>query len=114
MIDDSDRSGGQRTAEELLYDYFKHMTSISLVALGGVLTISQLPDADPKPFSLGFVTVLLALSGGSGFAGMDEIVRSRVNGRDTARTVRLYRRLCPIAFGVGVGAFLAMFFNALY
>ncbi len=100
--------------DALVYDYFKHMTSLSLVSLGGVLTISQLPDAEPKPFSLGMVVVLLAVAGISGFAGMDEVVKSRVEGKDLARRIRFYRKLCPLAFGIGVGAFIAMFFKALY
>jgi len=114
MIEGSEPRRPSGDTEELLYDYFKHMTSLSLVSLGGVLTISQIPDAAPKPFSLGIVVVMLALTGLSGFAGMDEIVKSRFDGKDVTKRIRLYRRLCPATLSIGLGAFLAMFFNAIY
>ena len=103
-----------RDADDLVYDYFKHMTSLSLIALGGVLTISQMPDVEPKPFSLVTVVVLLAAGGISGFAGMDEVVKARFDGKDASKRITLYRKLCPATFGMGVGAFLTMFFNAIY
>ena len=113
-MDNSEPPRRFRDADDLVYDYFKHMTSLSLIALGGVLTISQIPDAEPKPFSLGASVVLLAASGISGFAGMDEVVKARFDGKDASKRITLYRKLCPAMFGVGVGAFIAMFFNALY
>jgi hypothetical protein len=114
MMDASEPPRRHRDADDLAYDYFKHMTSLSLVALGGVLTISQIPDAEPKPFSLGTAVVLLAAGGISGFAGMDEIVKARFDGKDASKRIALYRKLCPATFGMGIGAFLTMFFNALY
>ena len=114
MIETSDPTRMQGKADELLYDYFKHMTSVSLVSLGGVLSISQIPDAELKPFSLGMVLVMLAGTGVSGFAGMEEIVTSRFDGKDVSKRISLYRKLCQMTLGIGIGAFLAMFFNALY
>ena len=50
MIDESELPARRaREGEELLYDFFKHMTSLSLVTLGGVLTISQIPDMEIRP-----------------------------------------------------------------
>ena len=99
--------------EALLYDFFKHMTSLSLVTLGGVLTISQIPDMDIRPFSLGLVVVTLSAAGVAGFAGMDEIVKARLDGKQAGRRLSLYRKFCPAAFGIGVGGFLSLFFRAL-
>ena len=113
-MDASEPPRRPRDADDLVYDYFKHMTSLSLVALGGVLTISQIPDAQPKPVSLGVVVVLLAAGGMSGFAGMDEVVTARFDGKDASKRITLYRKLCAGMFGMGVGGFLAMFFNAVY
>ena len=104
----------ERDGTELLYDYFKHMTSLALITLGGVLTLSQTKNIEVKPFSLGMVVVLIAAAGISGFAGMDEVVKARFDGQDVSRRIRFYRKLCPIAFGTGIGAFLSLFFRALY
>ena len=103
-----------RDGTEILYDFFKHMTSLSLITLGGVLTLSQVEKMDLKPFSLGLVVTMIAVAGISGFAGMDEVVKSRFDGQDVSRRIRFYRKLCPIAFGIGIGGFLSLFFTALY
>jgi hypothetical protein len=119
MSDDSGmvdprQSHEDRYAETLLYDFFKHMTSLALIALGGVLTISQVPDAEIRPFSLGMVVALLSIAGVFGFAGMDEIVKARLAGRDASRRISFYRKVCPAAFAVGVGGFLSIFFRTIY
>lgn len=102
-----------RDPEELLYDFFKHMTSLSLITLGGVLTISQLPSMNVRPFPLVMVVVLLATAGIAAFAGMDEIVKARFDRQNVSRRIRFYRRVCPASFGLGVGGFLSLFFNGL-
>ena len=114
MIDDADLPARRtRDGEDLLYDFFKHMTSLSLVTLGGALTISQMPAMDIRPFSLGMVVVMLAVAGVAGFAGMDEIVKARLDSKDATGRVGFYRKVCPATFGIGVGAFLSLFFRAL-
>ena len=40
MIDENETPQG-REPERLLYDWFKHLTSLSLLTLGGVLSLSQ-------------------------------------------------------------------------
>jgi hypothetical protein len=114
MIEPTQLPKAQGDADALLYDYFKHMTSLSLVSLGGALSISQLPDTELKPFSLAMVVVMLGATGVSGFAGMDEIVNSRLKGAGVSRRLWLYRKICSATLGMGVGAFLFVFFNALY
>ena len=103
-----------RDGSELLYDYFKHMTSLSLITLGGVLTLSQTRSLELKPFSLGMVVIFLTAGGVSGFIGMDEIVKARFEGEDPPGRVRRYRAFCQAAFGIGVGGFLSLFFRAVY
>ena len=103
-----------RDGSELLYDYFKHMTSLSLITLGGVLTLSQTRGIELKPFSLGMVVIFLTAAGVSGFVGMDEIVKARFEGQDPPGRVRRYRALCQAAFAIGIGGFLSLFFRAVY
>ena len=115
MIEESNPpTGGAGDRHALLYDYFKTMTSLSLVTLGGVLSISQLPDIEIKPFSLTLIVIALALAGIGGFSGMDEVVRLRFDDQDRPRRLAFMRKLCPAAFGIGIGGFLSAFLRALY
>ena len=67
--------------EMLLYDYFKHLTTLSLLALGGVLTLSGMADPrDVKPWAIVAVIVLISAGGVAAFSGGGEIVRARYTG----------------------------------
>ena len=55
---------------------------------------------------------MLSAAGVSSFAGMDEIVKARLDGKPAAR-LALYRRISPATFGIGIGGFLSLFFRGL-
>jgi hypothetical protein len=74
-------------SDALLYDWFKHLTSLSLLTLGGILGISQL--VTQSGFKKHAIIVLLVAVGLSGVIG-------------------------AAAFGAGVGAFLYIFTKAVY
>jgi hypothetical protein len=103
----------RRDDEALLYDFFKHMSSLSLITLGGVLTISQAGDQDLKKSSLIVIIAFVATSGITAFMGLDEIVKARVAGTGIPTRVKLLRKICPTAFALGVGAFLYAFVRVL-
>ncbi len=95
--------------ELLLYDYFKHMTTLSLVTLGGILSISQtagvvIPLTRLLP-SLGFIS----LAGTLALVGMEAVIKAQFEGTGMKRAMRWSRLTVSGAFGLGIGAFLSIF-----
>src|SRR5687768_7602661 len=83
--------------ELLLYDYFKHLTTLSLLALGGVLTVAQIGEGEQvKPILLVLVLVTLGLGGVASFSGASEIVRARYTGTPANKSLPLYRVSAPL------------------
>ena len=99
--------------ELLLYDFFKHLTSLVLLTLGGVLVVSQAADrSDVKPALLIGVLVLISAGGVCSFAGASEIVKKRYTGAST-HNIDFYRKAAPILLSIGVGMFLGIFVDSL-
>jgi len=99
-------------AETLLYDYFKHLTSLCIVSLGGVLAL--VPNA--KDLSRGMIIAVLIVLGGAAlisFTGAGEIVRARYRRKPLGKTVNLYRIAAPLLLSVGVGMFIYLFVRTL-
>ena len=100
--------------ELLLYDYFKHLTTLSLLALGGVLTVAQIADReDVKPWLLVVVLITISLGGIASFSGAGEIVRGRYTRTARHKSLEFFRRAAPTLLAVGVGMFLSMFVDTL-
>ena len=109
-----DESGAPVTGREsMIYDWFKHLTSLSLLALGGVLSLSQVPDVDVKKGSLMLVVILLAVAGIAAFSGADQLVRATADGKPMPRQVNWLRTLATLLLGLGLGAFLSMFMDSI-
>ena len=116
MIEDDDKLklDGSTSRDMLLYDYFKHLTSLVLIALGGLLIIVQdLDPTDVKPRNVIIVIVLLAAAGILSFGGAGEIARAHYTGTPTKRSVEYARILSPALLALGLGYFLAMFVDSL-
>ena len=96
--------------ELLLYDYFKHITTLALVALGGALSIAE---GKVGRDVLGAVVLTIGLGGGFALVGLLSIVRERSAGRPMPKSARLYRTLSGALFSFGVGMFLVMFVKAV-
>lgn len=116
MTDEDEGPGASRQSdgELLLYDFFKHLTSLALLTLGGVLVVIQ--DVDPKdvkPFIVIADIVLISLSGILAFNGSSEIARARYTGTRPTRSLEISRRGAPILLAIGAGMFLAMFVDSL-
>jgi hypothetical protein len=93
--------------ELLVYDYFKHLTTLSLVALGGVLSIStSIPGISPK--SIIVIVVLLGIAGAVSLAALDVIVNERIYNRPIPRYIRYLRMVSVCFFGVGIGYFISV------
>jgi hypothetical protein len=114
MIDDSDGPRLHGENDPILYDWYKHLTSLSVLTLGGVLSLSQLPDAGEikKPILIG-VLVALAAAGVCSFSGAEQIVRARTSNLPLPRSALQLQKLATITFSAGVGAFLYIFVKAM-
>lgn len=117
MTDEDDTlpaPGRDQDRDLLLYDFFKHLTSLALLTLGGVLIVIQ--DVDPKdvkPFMVVTDIVLISLSGILAFSGSSEIARARYTGTAPTRSLELSRRAAPALLALGAGMFLSMFVDSL-
>ena len=109
LPDDGLADGSTRDAELLLYDYFKHMTTLSLVTLGGVLSIPQATGVALSIRELLPAAGLIALGGAFSLYAMEAIIKARLDGRAVSRGMRWTRLIVSVSFGVGVGAFLGQF-----
>ena len=102
-----------RQGDLVLYDYFKHLTTLSLLVLGGILTISQTAKgAAMKPAGMMIVVGVVVLAGVLAFSGSSEIARAHYQG-DHPKKLDFLRKAAPITLSVAVGMFLFLFNKAL-
>jgi hypothetical protein len=112
---EAERAPDNRPNPHLLaYDFFKHMTTLSVVTLGGVLTLSgSLFAGDIDRAQLLFSMGLIAAAGVIAFAGQIEMVDWTYRGTPRPRiTARWGRGLVAATYGGGVGAFLSIIDSA--
>lgn len=103
----------RRPGDLLLYDYFKHLTTLSLLVLGGILTLAQTKGgSEMKLPGVLIVVGVVTLAGVISFSGSGEIARAHFHG-ETPKRVDLYRKAAPAVLSVGVGMFLFLFRKAL-
>lgn len=100
--------GTGREGALLLYDWFKHMTTLSLVTLGGILGILQAGSANVRPGVLGGIVTAVALAGIIGFDGLNRLLVSELENKPIPRILHWSRRLAMMSYGLGVGAFLSL------
>jgi hypothetical protein len=98
----------------LQYDFFKHLTSLSILALGGVLVLAKEADkADVHPVMIIIVLVLISAAGICGFSGANEIVRTRNSETPQMSFLKFYRVASPALLAMGVGMFLTLYADSL-
>ena len=92
----------------LAYDFFKHMTNLSLITLGGMVTLfgSIFSGASFKEDML-LPMALTAAAGVAGFLGQIEVLQWAYRGGKLRRAAGWLRFLAPGLFGIGIGAFLS-------
>jgi len=114
MDEETPQATEHRDGDLLLYDYFKYLTSLVLITLGGLLIVMK--DFDPKDVKPGAVIITLlviSLSGVLSFGGAGEIARARYLGRPVKQSVNWVRIAAPALLAVGFGHFLALFVDSL-
>ena len=98
----------------LLYDFSKFLTTLSLLALGGVLTLTQTADNHvlKKPV-VAMVVSFVALAGVCAFSAASKLAKVGTSRRKQRLTPQHYL-LAAIAFlGMGAGGFLMMWWKSL-
>lgn len=90
----------------LEYDYLKHLGTISLVALGAILTSMQDKATDGRPIIMIAIT-LVALSAVLAFSAMNQIIQHRKSGKELRIFFRWERGIANALFASGLGLFLS-------
>lgn len=104
--DDALAATGEASAATLLYDFFKHMTSLCLATLGGVLTISQMDGFQVAARDLLVSLGLISFAGISALTAMETLIKARLNARPVPK-MTLSRWVVMGGFGLGIGWFLS-------
>ena len=95
--------------EILLYDYSKHLLSLALLGLGGIVSLSQSPLGQKIPGKQ--VTLMLAFLAISGFCSLTcsaNILRARRRDQPIGRGAWNYSQLAMMFLGMGVGGFVTI------
>ena len=100
--------------EALLYDYSKHLLSLALLGIGGIVTITQSPLGQRIPSKM--VIVLIAAFACAGFAALTvtaTILRARRLDQPISPGAWTASQAAMMFLGVGVGMFLTAWIAAL-
>jgi hypothetical protein len=111
--DDVASGGAGNSATLLLYDWFKHMTTLSLITLGGLLSILQAGETDVRPGLLEMIIIAIALSGIIGFDGQSRIIKAELAKLALPAILKWFRIVAVWSYSLGVGMFLILFLESL-
>ena len=116
MIDDdteipNDIGDANRT---LYYDYFKWVTTLSLVGIGGVFSLVTQSKFVFKPMDLFIVLGFLALAAVTGLTGVDTQIALSREPQKLAKKSKLLKSVAMFALGAGAGYFIIMFSDKLF
>jgi hypothetical protein len=118
MNDDQEQplaAGPGPDAQSYLYDFFKYMTSLSLLTLAAILAVSQLPEAaDLAKTKVVIALGIVSLGALTAFAGAGQVVRSKMQQEPLAKQTILCLKAAPAVYLIGVGYFLMMFLDVMY
>lgn len=104
-----------RDSELLLYDYSKHLLSLALISIGGVITIAQsslgksIPNKD-----VGIIIILLALCGVLALMCSVAVLTARQRGEPLPKSGWVLNQLAMGALGAGFGYFLMTWLDILF
>jgi len=120
MIEDDSRVGpkpgddGGAYGEGLLYDFSKFLTTLAILALGGVLTLTQTADHDDiKTTNIVIAVVAIALAGTLALTTANSIAYARGSGQILPGNLHRYVLAAMGLLGTGVGSFLYMWLDSL-
>ncbi len=117
MIDDDESrvSASNTDGSEMLYDYFKYLTSLCVFSLGGVLALADRVPADGRGKELLVAALgVLCLAGLFAFTGVGEMVKARSKGVPVRPAAIRYAAATPLLLAVGLGMFTYLFTRSLF
>jgi len=85
----------------MLYDWFKHITTLSLITLGGILGILQGGTANVRPGMLAMIVTTVAVAGILGFDGQHRLLSAELAGKPIPRLLRWHRQLAMATMAPG-------------
>ena len=113
MDEDDNPIEGVGPVNQLLYDWFKHITSLTVLTLGGVMALSQQPEVQLTHSSLLVVLVCLVTSGISAFSGSVQIVDAGLQGKPLPKGALWLKHIAIISLLIGIGSFTGLFLKAV-
>ena len=116
MIDDDtkmprDTDGADRA---LYYDYFKWITTLSFIAIGGVFSLITQSDFVFRPVDLIAVLACLAVASTTGLLGVDIQITLIRDPQRLAKRSKILKSVALFALGAGAGYFVMMFSEKLF
>jgi hypothetical protein len=98
----------------LLYDYSKHLLSLALISIGGVITLAQSSVGKTiPPKDIGVVVVILALSGVAALSCSAAVLHARQESTKLGKNASYMHQAAMGLLGVGFGWFLMSWLNNL-
>jgi hypothetical protein len=113
-VDPKAMAEGRHFGEALLYVFAKFLTTLALLALGGVLTLTQTADEKVvKKAVIGFVLGAIAIAGLPAVSAANALVEAEAGGRKPRMDPRILVKAATGFLGVGAGGFLMMWWKSL-
>ena len=104
-----------RHADLLAYDFFKSLTGLSVVTLGGILSLAgSVYSEHVEKEDLLLTAVFISAGGLLALWAQIELVAAARRGKQPRRIVEWCRILVPGLFGASVGTFLASLEGVLF
>ena len=118
MIEDDKVQHGEQPPEQygesLIYDFAKFLTTLSILALGGVLTIAETADtADVKTFNIVMVSLALAAAAAVAAITASVIAIARFTGEALPPRLERWISAAVALLGMGLGMFIYMWIDKL-
>jgi hypothetical protein len=112
-VDPKDQPAEQY-GEALAYDFSKFLTTLSILALGGVLTLTQTADrTDIKTVNIAMSVCAIALAGTLALITANSIAYARASGEPMPRNLHRYMLAAMSLLGLGMGMFLFLWMDTL-
>lgn len=110
MADEKDAAD---TSEPLgrTYDFFKHLTSMSLISLGGVLGLPTLGQVSMPSLGILAVVLLVGNAGALALMGSSMMAGAELDGRNITghkRTLKVMQQVSTVTLFFGLGLFLGL------
>jgi hypothetical protein len=98
----------------LYYDFFKWITTLSLVAIGGVFSLITQSDFVFRPADLIVVLAALSISALTGLSGVTQQITLAHDPLKLAKRNKLLQNIVQFFLGIGAGYFVLLFSEKLF